>query len=386
MKGLREVVVLGVGQTAFGKRRGVSPITMGIEAARAAIEDVGAGFNAKMLECVYASRSREDTQTAENIMQFLGVANLEMHNTENACASGGGAVNLLWKDIAYGVHDIGIAIGTESMTSEKPGLVGVAAGDLAGTLGFTMPALAGLCCNLLIEQCGCTLEDIAYPSIKNHRNAVLNPYAMYKKEITFEDVMKSKVISDPLRTLHCCPVTDGAAAVILCTPEIARKFTTKLVKIAASHVLSAPFEQWDDDILDTQVMMDLADLCYADSGLGPEDMGIIELHDAFSCEEIYATRCLGLCRPGDERKLIHDGVLERTGKHPINVSGGLQSLGHPLGASGVRVVAEVASQLRGTAGARQLESRPTVGLAQMIGGYLTGLTTPAVGSMHILSI
>lgn len=386
MNGLRDVVVLGVGQTVFGKRKGVSPITMGVEAARAAIEDVGAGFHAKMLECVYASRSREDTQTAENIMQFLGVAGLEMHNTENACASGGGAVNLLWKDIAHGVHDIGIAIGTESMTSEKAGLVGVADGDLAGTLGFTMPALAGLCCNLLIEQYGCTLEDIAYPSIKNHRNALRNPYAMYKKELTFEDIMNSRMISDPCRTLHCCPVTDGAAAVILCTPEIARHYTTRLVKIISSHVLSAPFEQWDDDILDTQVMMNLADLCYEESGFGPEDMGIIELHDAFSCEEIYATRCLRLCKPGEECKLIHDGVLERSGRHPINVSGGLQSLGHPLGASGVRVVAEVASQLRGTAGARQLEHHPTAGLAQMIGGYLTGLTTPAVGAMHILAV
>jgi benzoylsuccinyl-CoA thiolase BbsB subunit len=386
MNGLRDVVVLGVGQTVFGKHRGVSPITLGVQAAKAAIEDVGAGFHAKLLECVYASRSRNDTQTAENIMQFLGVSNLEMHNTENACASGGAAVNLLWKDIAYGVHDIGIAIGTESMTSEKPGLVGVADGDLAGTLGFTMPALAGLCCNLLMETCGCTQEDIAYPSIKNHRNAVLNPYAMYKKEITFEDVMNSRIISAPCRTLHCCPVTDGAAAVILCTPEIARKYTSKLVKIVASNVLSAPFENWDDDILDTHVMINLAKLSYQQSGFGPEDMSIIELHDAFSCEEIYACRCLGLCQPGDERKLIHDGTLERTGKHPMNVSGGLQSLGHPLGASGVRVVAEVASQLRGTAGTRQLESHPKVGLAQMIGGYLTGLSAPSVGAMHILSV
>lgn len=385
MAKIRDVVVLGCGQTVFGRHKGVSPITLGVQAAKSAIEDAGKEFDVKKLQCVYASRSRNDTQTAENIMQFLGVSNIEMHNTENACASGGGAVHLLWKDIAYGRYDVGIAIGTESMTSEKPGLIGVADGDLAGTLGFTMPALAGLCSNLLIEQCGCTLEDLAYPSIKNHRNAVLNPYAMYKKEISFEDIMNSKLISDPVRTLHCCPITDGAAAVILCSEEFAKTYTTRIVKIIASNVLSAPFEKWDSDILDTQVEIDVARISYEQAGISPEDLNLIELHDAFACEEIYDTRCLGLCKAGDERKLIRDGVLERNGKHPINVSGGLQSLGHPLGASGVRVVAEVATQLRGKAGARQLENSPKVGMAQMIGGYLTGLTPPSVGSIQILS-
>lgn len=384
MNGLREVYVLGIGQTKFARMKGVSPITLGIEAARAALEDSGLP-DPRKLEVVYASRSRDDTQTAENIMQHIGVTGIEMHNTENACASGGGAVNLLWKDIAYGVHDIGIAVGCESMTSMPKGLVGVAEEDLNGDLGIRMPVIGAMNGLRFLHERGGTLRDLAYPSVKNHKNACGNPYAQYQKAVTVEDVLNARMISDPIGVLHCCPTSDGAAAVILCTKEIAQQYTSKLVKMASSVVLTIGYESFDNSITDIPFIRDISYEAYRRAGIGPEDLDLVELHDAFAPEELYAYEATGVCPEGECMKFIAEGSAEIGGKCAFSPSGGLQSLGHPLGASGIRVVCEVTQHLRGEAGARQ-QPGARVGMAQMIGGYLTGLGCPTVGACHILTI
>jgi benzoylsuccinyl-CoA thiolase BbsB subunit len=375
---MRDVYVLGIGQTAFGKMPQFTPIQLGIKATKSAIQD--AGIDPRIIEVAYGGRSYDDTQTAENILRYVGVAGIPMYNTENACTTGATVVNQLWKDIAYGVHDIGIAVTCESMTtSSKAGkLVGAAEGDLNGTLGITMPSYFALMAFRLMEERGATPEDIAYPSVKNHRNACMNPYAMYRKVLTTEDIMNAKMISDPLTSLHCCPVTDGAASIILCTGEIARRYTTTLVKVASSLLLSAPFEAWDYNMIDNPLIKELAKRTYDAAGIGPEDVNLIELHDAFAPEEIAAVSGLGLCKTGEEISYIRSGASEINGKCPINPSGGLLSLGHPLGASGARVVCEVTQHLRGTAGDRQVKGA-RVGMAEMIGGYLTGLGTSIAG-------
>lgn len=384
MNGLREVYVLGIGQTKFARMKGVSPIALGVEAAKRALEDAKLP-DPRKLEVVYASRSRDDTQTAENIMQYIGVTAIEMHNTENACASGGGAVNLLWKDIAYGVHDIGMAVGCESMTSMPKGLVGVAEEDLNGELGIRMPVMGAMNGLRFLHDRGGTLRDLAYPSVKNHKNACGNPYAQYQKVITAEDVMNARMISDPIGVLHCCPTSDGAAAVILCTKEIARRFTTKLVRIASSVVTTGEYESFDVDITDIPFIRRISYMAYERAGIGPEDLDLVEMHDAFAPEELYAYEATGVCPEGACMKFIAEGCAEIGGKCAFSPSGGLQSLGHPLGASGVRVVCEVTQHLRGEAGARQ-QPGARVGMAQMIGGYLTGLGCPTVGACHILTI
>lgn len=384
MNGLREVYVLGIGQTRFARMKGVSPITLGVEAVRAALTDSGLP-DPRRLEVVYASRSRDDTQTAENIMQHIGVTGIEMHNTENACASGGGAVNLLWKDIAYGVHDIGLVVGCESMTSMPKGLVGVAEEDLNGELGIRMPVMGAMYGLRFLHDRGGTLRDLAYPSVKNHKNACGNPYAQYQKIITVEDVLNARMIADPIGVLHCCPTSDGAAAAILCTKEIAMQYTTKLVKMASSVVLTGAYESFDVDITDIPFIRRISFEAYRRAGIGPEDLDLVEMHDAFAPEELYAYEATGVCPEGECMKFIAEGCAEIGGKCAFSPSGGLQSLGHPLGASGVRVVCEVAQHLRGTAGARQ-QPGARVGMAQMIGGYLTGLGCPTVGAAHILTL
>jgi benzoylsuccinyl-CoA thiolase BbsB subunit len=381
---MRDVYVLGIGQTVFGKSPELSPIQLGVRAAKAAIAD--AGVDPGVIEVAYAGRSLDDTQSAENMLRWVGVTNIPMYNTENACATGATVVNQLWKDIAYGIHDIGIAATCESMTtSSKSGkLVGVAEGDLGDTLGLSMPAYFAMVACRLMEERGATLQDLAYVSIKNHKNACGNPYAMYRKMLTFEDISNAKMIADPLTSLHCCPVTDGAASVILCSEEIARRHSTKLVKIASSLVLSAPWEEWDYNLIDNPLMTELARRTYENAGIGPDDLDLIELHDAFAPEEICAASTLGLCRVGDEISYTRSGASEIGGKCPINPSGGLLSLGHPLGASGARVVCEVTQHLRGTASGRQVEGAK-VGMAQMLGGYLMGLG-PSIAGINLLTI
>jgi benzoylsuccinyl-CoA thiolase BbsB subunit len=381
---MRDVYVLGTGQTVFTKQKDIPPSKLGETAATAALAD--AGLDPRKLEVAYASHCEGPSQQIEDIMKRVGCVAIEMQNVENACASGGAAAHLLWKDIAYGAYDIGIAVGVDSLTRSKlsSGLIPTAEGDLNGLMGITMPGQAALNARRLMETRDMTLEDLAYASIKNHRNAVMNPYAHYRKAITFEDIQNAKMISDPITVLHCCPQSDGAAAVIFGTKEEALKLGVDLVKIEASAFLSAPYESWDEDVLDAPLIRLLADTVYEKAGVDPMDVDVVELHDAFSPEELYAYEVMRICGPGETKQFIRDGHAEIGGRCAVNPSGGLQSLGHPLGASGVRVICEIATHLRGKAGERQ-QPNAKVGLAQMVGGGLVGLSAPAVGYMSILS-
>ena len=382
---MRDVYVLGIGQTMFGKMPHLTPIQLGTIAVKAALADCG--IDRRDIQVVYASRVHDATQTAEDIMKNVGITNREMHNCENACASGGTAFHLCYKDIASGLYDVGLVVGCESMTtcSKAGGLVGVAGGDLNGAMGVTMPANHAMIARRLMVERGMTVADLAYPSEKAHRNAMGNPYAHYRKQLTIDDIVNGKMISDPITNLMCCPQSDGAACAIICSKEYAMKHTTKLVKVASSTVNTAEYLPWNSDITDRPCLDKLCEMAYSKAGIGPEDLNVIEIHDAFSSEEVFTYECLGLCPRGDAAKLIRDGVVEITGRHPVNPSGGLLSLGHPLGASGVRVVCEITQHLRGEAGDRQVQGAK-VGLASMIGGYLTGLGAPVVGSAQILTI
>ena len=378
---MNKVYVLGIGQTSFGKLPQYTAEDLGAIAAERCIQD--AGIDRRRITVAYGSRAMNPLQTVEGVLKRIGVAGIEMHNVENACASGGSAVHLLWKDIAFGVHEIGIAVGCESMTTARGSGLLTISEDLNSLLGISMPALGALNARRLMETRGATLEDLAYPSVKNHRNACLNPYAQYKKAITVEDVLHAKPISDPLTTLHCCPNSDGAAAVILCTENIARQYTARLVEMASSVVCSAPFEDLAYDISDIRMIEMLSGLAYQKAGICGEDLDLVELHDAFAPEEIYGYEATGVCPKGEGIKFLRDGGAEIGGKCAFSPSGGLQSQGHPLGASGIRVVCEITQHLRGTAGERQVPDAK-VGMAQMIGGYLSGLGSPSVGAAHIL--
>lgn len=381
---MREVVIIGVGQSMFGKFADKNPQDLGSQAVAEAIKD--AGINPKDFQVAYACRQVNGITTAQSILKGFGVSGIEMINVENACAGGSSAVRCLYKDIATGIYDIGIAVGADSMsTSHLAGkLLGTRDEDLNGHLGMTMPGNFGMIGRRLMETRFYTREDLAYVSVKNHRHGCLNPKAHYRKELTMEEVLNSRMIADPITLLQCCPQTDGAAALIMCSTDLARRYTTKPVKIAASAMGTGAFIDSDYDPTTLKVEKRLSKAAYEAAGIGPEDLDVIELHDAFSCEEIMHYEALGLCSPENGLAFLRSGATELGGKIPVNPSGGLLSLGHPLGASGIRVMCEVTLQLRGEAGKRQVPNAK-VGLTQMLGGVEAGLEI-AAASINILTV
>lgn len=383
------VYVLGIGQTVFGKHGSLLANDLGAAAVLAAVRD--AGISAKEFQAAYCGTMYGPSMTAESILVRLGIDRIPMYTVENACASGSSAVHLLYRDISRGDVEVGIALGVESLSSFNrkfgKGLVAFE-DDLQGKLALTMPSFFAMLCNRLMEKRGATLEDICYPSIKNHKAGMNNPYSQYKKEVTFEEIMASAMIADPITVLQCCPQSDGAAAVVLCSEAYYRKHNKKThrppVRIAGSVISCSGAEDASYDPLALRSMIEGARKAYEMAGVDPrKDLNVVELHDAFSGEELAAYEMLGLCEPGEGVAFARSRAVELGGRCPVNPSGGLQSMGHPLGASGVRVVNDIARQLWGEAGKNQVPEAK-VGLAQMLGGVLTNIESPVVAGVQVL--
>jgi benzoylsuccinyl-CoA thiolase BbsB subunit len=386
----RPVYVLGIGQTVFGRQDSLTVDDLGAAAVLAAVRD--AEIAPKAFEVAYCGTINSPPTPAQSILIRLGVDRIPMYTVENACASGSSAVHLLYRDIALGACEVGIAFGVESLSAFNrkfgKGLL-VIEGDLQGKLALTMPSFFAMLCNRLMEQRGATIDDICYPSVKNHKAGLTNPFSQYKKEVTVADIMASPMIADPITVLQCCPQSDGAAAVILCSEAYYRKNNRKghraPVRIAGSVISVSGAEDSSFDPLALKAMIDGARAACEMAGVDAQkDIDVVEMHDAFSGEELAAYEMLGLCKPGDGVALARSRAVELGGRCPVNPSGGLLSMGHPLGASGVRVVNDVVRQLWGEAGANQVEGA-NVGLAQMLGGVLTGIESPVVAGIQILT-
>lgn len=380
---LREVAVIGTGMTSFGKFPERPFHELGAEAVRLALLD--GGVAPRQVQVAYGSRIFLDQITTQVVLRTLGIAGIEMINVENACAGGSTAVRCLWKDIATGMYDLGIAFGVESMTTSPVAGKLIAAGkeDLDGQLGSNMPVVFALMAKRLMETHGATEADFADVSVKAHAAGALNPAAQYRKTFTRAEVLGSRRVADPLRTLQCCPISDGAAAVVMCSVAMARKLGAKPFRILASVLQSSDFFYKKEDLTSFDAGRRAAASAYEMAGVGPEDLDVVELHDAFAPEELVHYEDLGLCARGEAVSLLRSGATSLGGRIPVNSSGGLLSLGHPLSASGVRVICDVVQQLRGAAGPRQRDGA-RIGLAQMLGGHVNGLEMGAA-SIHILA-
>ena len=381
---MREVAVIGIGQSEFGKFPDRTAAQLGGEAVSAALTDCG--ISPRDIQVAYAARSYDANCTAQGVLKEVGISALEMINVENACAGGATAFRGVWKEIADGRYDIGIAIGVESMTTSPIAgkLIPPEKDDLDGLLGLTMPAMFGMVARRQMEEYGATAEDFAMVSVKNHDHGCLNPKAQYKKKFTVEEILNSRMICDPITLLMCCPNTDGAAAAILCSMDVARKYTTHPIKVIASTLLTGSYKYLQDDISVSLVGRKTAEMAYEMAGVDPKDIDLVEMHDAFANEEILRYEDLGLCAQGEGINLLRSGATKIGGRIPVNPSGGLLSLGHPLAASGVRTVCETVLHLRGQAGERQTPNA-RVGLAHMLGGLVTGLEHGVTASIHILA-
>ncbi len=379
---MREVAIIGVGSTVFGKFPERLPYKLGAEAAWAALQD--AGISPKDLQFAYCANLYGGMVIGQAVLGEIGVTDIEQTNVQNACAGGATALRRAWWDIASGLYNIGIVIGVESITTSPIAgkLITPAKGDISGELGMNMVARFALSQRRYMDVFNISLEQIAKVSVKNHHHGCLNPYSQYKKELTIEEIINSRSICEPITLLQCCPSTDGAASAILVSSDLAKKYRNKPVMIAASVLKSGDYSFRWKDMTFSDMTYKCANEAYEMACLGPEDIEVCELHDAFAVNELQHYVELGFCKRGEEARLIEDGITEIGGKLPVNPSGGLLSKGHPISASGIAQVAEIVWQLRGQAGKRQVADA-RVGLAHVAGGEVAGLESGAV-AVHIL--
>ncbi len=235
-----------------------------------------------------------------------------------------------------------------------------------------------------MQEYGWTRADFAKPAVKNSYNGSLNPLAQHRRKLTIEEIVQSRIVVDPLTLLMCSSISDGAAAAVVCSMDLAARLGSKSkVRIASCVLQSGVYRLPDDERPDSATTSTFA--AYEKAGIGPNDLDAIELHDAMAPAELMLYERLGLCAPGDGPKLIDDRITTLDGRLPVNPSGGLCSRGHPVGATGLLQICELVWQMRGEAGARQIEPRPKVTLAQNQGGLLLGQDSAVYGATILKS-
>ncbi|MCG2778696.1 MAG: hypothetical protein L6406_23720 [Desulfobacterales bacterium] len=380
---MRDVFIGGVGMTLFGKHPDRSLRDLGREACLNTIRE--SGINPKEIEAGYCGNAlapalQGETGVGQNVFWEIGINRIPIVNVENACASGSTALREGWMAVAGGFYNMVMVVGVEKAVMPKGTMLNVGAAELETRLGDVFPGYFALVAQKHMERYGTTREQLAQVSVKNHLSGILNPYAQFRKEFSLDEVLNSPMIADPLTLYSCCPNSDGAAAVILCSKEKARNLDISPVKITASVLTTGTYEN-QQDITCWEVEKRAAKEAYNMASLGPEDLDVVEVHDAFTICEIVHYEDLGLCPPGEGGRLLDERATELGGRIPVNPSGGLLSKGHPVGASGVGQVVEIAWHLRGQAGERQVKNA-RVGLAQIMGGSKEADTRAC--TVHIL--
>jgi acetyl-CoA C-acetyltransferase len=372
---MRDVAIVGVGMIPWGELWEKPIRQIFVEAALKAIDDAGLDH----VESMYIGSMTPglfvgQEHLASVMSDYLGAGNIPAVRVESACASGGVAVRTAYIDVASGMHDIVLAGGVEKMTDVSGGeatyaLAAAADREYEAYNGVTFPGLYALIARRHMYQYGTTREQLAHVAVKNHKHGAKNPNAQYPYEVTVDEVLKSVLVADPLRILDCSPITDGAAAVIMCPAEMAPKFTKKpVVKIAGSgHATDTIALHSRKDMTWLEAVYRSGEQAYKQAGVGPKDINVIELHDCFTIAEICVLEALGIVEKGKGGMTAQSGMTALGGKIPVNTSGGLKAKGHPVGATGVAQICEIVEQLRGESGERQVKGA-RIGLAQNMGG------------------
>jgi benzoylsuccinyl-CoA thiolase BbsB subunit len=373
------VSVVGVGMIPFGKYPDKNIADLGWPAVKAAIKD--AGIEGKRIEAVYSGTARGGAMVGQRIMGRLGLAGLPIVNVENACSSSSSALRQAVITVGSGAHDVVLVIGVEKLTKFGGGTLPLDEDDWEVRLGLSMPALYAMRAQRYMHDYGVTLDQVAGVSVKNRRNGTLNPDAQMRKEVSVEEVLSSRMVADPFTLLQCCPTGDGAAAIILASDKVARQIRGDAISVRGSHLTSGRFMAGFRDMTSPEITVRGAKEAFEEAGLGPQDIDVAEVHDAFSIAELLYYEAFGFCPRGEGAALLHSGATKIGGKIPINPSGGLLAKGHPVGATGAAQVVEIVRQLRGEAGARQVE-RAKVGLTHATGGGISGFDHGAC-SIHI---
>ncbi len=367
---MSDVYIVGVDMIKFGRFPDRTVPQIGAEAALLALDDCG--LTIKDMQALYCGNlGQASGMVGQRLLQEIGQTGMPVVNVANACATGATAFREAWTAVKAGLYDLTLAVGVEQMGKGLLGGGAAAKGiPKEGLLGSgTMPAVFAEAGMEHASKYGTTFEQFAKVSVKNHHHSTLNPKAMYQIETPLETVMNAEMISYPNTKLMCSVNVDGSAAAVLASEAKVRELglMDRAVKVRASVLSSDPWQERDLVMPDVNSCTRMAaKAAYEMAGVGAEDINLVELHDCFATAEILHYENLGLCGDGQAGRLIDDGDVELGGKIPVNVSGGLLSKGHPLGATGIANIYEVSTHLRGEAGKRQVEGAK-LGMTHVIG-------------------
>jgi acetyl-CoA C-acetyltransferase len=382
---MRSVSIIGIGSTQFGKLTGRTIKELAVEAAVEAIADARAPR--EKISCLFFGNFLSGVFTGQEVLapllaNELGLRSAECTKVEGACASSAIGLRLAYLLISAGFHDLALVAGAEKMTEATSDIATTAisaATDITteGACGMTFPAFWALVMRRHMYEYGTTREQVAMVSVKNRANGVTNEIAQFRKAVTLEEIVSSRPVSDPILKFDCCPVTDGATAVVLCATELARQFTDCPIEIIGSAQTLGPVRACDfTDLTTFPSTVEAARKAYTMAGIGPSDIDVVELHDCFTMAEIVDSEDLGFFPKGKGGAAVEQGLTSIAGRIPINPSGGLLSKGHPTGATGCGQIYEIVRQLRGIHPNQIKNAR--IGLTHNAGG------TGTVVTVHIL--
>jgi benzoylsuccinyl-CoA thiolase BbsB subunit len=375
------VSVIGVGMIPFGKYPERSLADLGWPAVKAAIQD--AGIEPKRIQAAYCGSALGGMMSGQRVLSRVGLTGIPITNVENACSSSSSALRQGVMAIRAGAFDVVLVLGVEKLSKFGGGTLPLEEEDWEVAHGMLMPALYAMRANRYMHDFGLTREQLALVSVKNRRNGARNPDALMQQPVSLEEVLASRPIADPFTLLQCCPSGDGAAAILLCADRIAGQFRADPVRVVASDLVSGRFTPGFRDMTSPEITVRGAAEAYEEAGLGPEDIDVAEVHDAFSIAELLYYEAFGFCGRGEAGAFVESGASDLEGQVAVNPSGGLLSKSHPVGATGAAQVVEIVRQLRRQCGARQVPGA-RVGLAHATGGGISGFDHGAC-SIHIFA-
>ena len=371
---MRRVAVIGVGTTKFGKHDRTSAELFASAAADALAD---ADLPASRIQALYygnvvGGETEKQLHTSPQAASVLGLPAVPTTRFETACASSHAAFRHAVMEVASGASEVVMVGGAERVlnvpTADSTEYFAYAS-DAAWeqTLGLTFPGVFALVARAHMHKHGTTEAQMAAVAVKNHRHGALNPKAQFQKEITLETVMNSARVADPLKLYDCCPFTDGGAALVLASEDVARRSRRPIWVLASAAASDWMLIGDKRDLSRVPATERAAAAAYRQAGKRPEDVDVVELHDCFTIAEIVATEGLGLFEPGTGGLAAEKGWTSLGGKVPVNPSGGLKAKGHPIGATGAAQICEIVTQLRADAGPRQVDGART-GLTHTLGG------------------
>lgn len=374
----QDVVAVATGMVPFSKQSSQSVDLLAAEAVRDALRTSGA--DPTSIDEVYVGTAKGGSLIGQRGLRFAGLATgLPVFNVENACASSAVAFHLAVRAVESGSISCALVVGVDQLSSLGKGALPVQDTEWDGAAGITNPVVYAMRAQRYLHETDASVEDLAAVAVKSRQFASQNPQAQMRQTTTIEEVLGSRMIAEPLTMFQCSPKSDGAAALIVMARDRAEAAGLSGPTVRASVVTSGRFSMAQRDIVRPDITLRAVESAYERAGVGPADLDVVELHDAFSIAELLYTEELGLCDEGEGAQLLRSGAsasLTSGGPAVVNPSGGLLSRGHPIGATGAAQLVELVTQLTGRAGPRQREGA-RLGLAHVTGGGASGFDNGA---------